>query len=147
MDLALIGASWEKERARELGGQSIPCNIVIFLLTSMNTPVPKAVYTTFYLGALQENNDSVCIPNPYFAMIFKSTLLLANSSLRDVFHLLVLTLAWDSRGTQFHDQEFRPCGLSRYRLQQQRGNVFYSAVILVSTITEHLGPRVYVQSL
>ena len=90
MDLALIGASWEKERARELGGKSITFNPVIFLLTSMNTPVPKAVYTTFYLGALQENNDSVCIPNPYFAMIFKSTLLLANSSLRDVFHLLVL---------------------------------------------------------
>ena len=71
MDLALIGASWEKERARELGGQSIPFIIVIFLLTSTNTPVPKAVYTTFYLGALQENNDSVCISNTYFAMILK----------------------------------------------------------------------------
>ena len=71
MDLALIGASWEKERARELGGQNIHSNIVIFLLTPTNTPVPKGVYTTFYLGALQENNDSVRISNHYFATVFK----------------------------------------------------------------------------
>ncbi|KAK7679443.1 hypothetical protein QCA50_017497 [Cerrena zonata] len=40
VDLALIGASWDKERARELG-------------------VSPTVYTTFYLGALRQSDDNV----------------------------------------------------------------------------------------
>ncbi|EIW58323.1 uncharacterized protein TRAVEDRAFT_124375 [Trametes versicolor FP-101664 SS1] len=71
VDLVLLGASWEKERARELR-------------------VPPTAYTTFYFGALSNADELKKHPNrlPHFEIIFTSSYGLDRAQLEELIFLI-----------------------------------------------------------
>lgn len=83
VDLVLLGASWHKDRARELRGAF--CEILSHMML-MIAPVPPTVYTTFYIGAFASDgiaNDETERP-PHFQILFTTEYGLSRDALEEL---------------------------------------------------------------